>query len=126
VGAAQKLPADLGATLLAASREAFTAGLQVTAGISALVAVGMAVVATVMLRGVPTTSEAAAAAAAEPPAVPVEARRVGRPEEPEPVQLIRTGGGCVACPGDHGKPTGPLPRLRRPGTGPGDPDAGAA
>ena len=122
-GVAQRLPADLGAALLDASREAFTTGLQVTAGISAVVAVGIAVVATVMLRGVPTTAEAAAA---EPPTVAVEARRVGQLEEPEPVQLIRSGGGCVACPGDHGKPTGPLPRLRRPASTPGDRDTGAA
>ena len=129
VGVAQQLPADLGAALLAASREAFTTGLQVTAGISAVVAVGIAVLATVMLRGVPTTAEAAEAAEAapaEPPAVQVEARRTGQPEEPEPVQLIRTGGGCVACPGDHGKPTGPLPRLRLPGSSPSDRDTGAA
>jgi DHA2 family multidrug resistance protein-like MFS transporter len=119
VGVARRLPADLGAALLAAAREAFTTGLQVTAGISAVVAVGIAVLATVMLRGVPTTSEAAEAAEAEPPPVQAEARRVGQPEEPEPVQLIRTGGGCVACPGEHGKPTGPLPRLRRPGPSPG-------
>ena len=118
VGAAQQLPADLGAALLTASREAFTNGLQVTAGISAVVAVGMAVLATVVLRGVPTTSEAAEAAPAEPPPTQAEARRAGQPDEPEPVQLIRTGGGCVACPGDHGKPTGPLPRLRLPGSSP--------
>jgi MFS transporter, DHA2 family, multidrug resistance protein len=120
VSVAQQLPADLGAALLAAAREAFTTGLQVTAGISAVVAVGIAVVATVMLRDVPTTTEAAEAADAEPPTVQVEATRVGQPEEPEPVQLIRSGGGCIACPGDQGNPTGPLPRLRRPGTSPGD------
>jgi DHA2 family multidrug resistance protein-like MFS transporter len=129
VGVAQQLPAGLGAALVAAARDAFTTGLQVTAGISAVVAVGIAVLATVMLRGVPTTAEAAEgaeAAPAEPPAVQVEARRVGQPEEPESVQLIRTGGGCVACPGDQGKPTGPLPRLRLPGPSRGDPGAGAA
>jgi len=126
VGAAQQLPADLGGALLAAAREAFTTGLQVTAGISAVVAVGIAVLATVMLRGVPTTAEAAEAGPAEPSAVEVEARRVGQPEEPEPIQLIRSGGGCVACPGDHGKPTGPLPRLRLPGSSPDDRGAGAA
>jgi hypothetical protein len=118
VAAAQRLPPDLGAAVLAASREAFTIGLQVTAGISAVVAVGIAVLATVVLRGVPTTSEAAEAASAGPSAVQVEARPVREPEASEPVQLIRTGGGCVACPGDHGKPTGPLPRLRRPDSSP--------
>jgi MFS transporter, DHA2 family, multidrug resistance protein len=126
VGVAQRLPDGLGVALLAAAREAFTTGLQVTAGISAAVAAGTAVLATVMLRGVPTTAEAAEATPAEPPAVQVEARRVGQRDEPEPVQLIRTGGGCVACPGDHGKPTGPLPRLRLPGSSPGDRGTGAA
>jgi hypothetical protein len=88
----------------------------VTAGISAVVAVGIAVVATVMLRGVPTTAEAGMAG----PAAEVEPRRAGQPEEP--VQLIRSGGGCVACPGEHGPPAGQRPRFRRP-----DPsDRGAA
>jgi MFS transporter, DHA2 family, multidrug resistance protein len=119
VGVAQQLPAGVGAALLAAARESFTTGLQVTAGISAVVAVGIAVVATVMLRGVPTTAEAAEAGTAGP-AAEVEPRRAGQPEEP--VQLIRSGGGCVACPGEHGPPAGQRPRFRRP-----DPsDRGAA
>jgi MFS transporter, DHA2 family, multidrug resistance protein len=119
VGVAQQLPAGVGAALLAAARESFTTGLQVTAGISAVVAVGIAVVATVMLRGVPTTAEAAEAGTAGP-AAEVEPRRAGQAEEP--VQLIRSGGGCVACPGEHGPPAGQRPRFRRP-----DPsDRGAA
>src|SRR4029453_3046116 len=126
VGVAQRLPAGLGAELLAAAREAFTTGLQVTAGISAVVAVGIAVLGTLLLRRVPTTREAGGAGPTGPPAGEVEAMRVAQPEEPEPVQLIRTGGGCVACPGDQAKPTGPLPRLRRPGSSPGDRGAGAA
>ena len=136
VAVAQQLPAGLAAALLAASREAFTTGLQVTAGISAVVAVGIAVLATVTLRHVPATSEAepaepseptaaqmGPAGAAEPEPVP---RRTGRPEEPEPVQLIRSGGGCVACPGEQGPSSGQLPRLRRPGSSTGDRGAGAA
>jgi hypothetical protein len=97
----------------------------VTAGISAVVAVGIAVVATVMLRGVPTTAEAAEAGTAGPAeasAAEVEARRAGQPEEP--VQLIRSGGGCVACPGEHGPSAGQRPRFRRPD--PSDRGAGAA
>jgi hypothetical protein len=43
VGVAHQLPADVGAALLAAAREAFTQGLQVTAASSAAVAVGIAV-----------------------------------------------------------------------------------
>jgi DHA2 family multidrug resistance protein-like MFS transporter len=114
VGVAQQLPAGVGAALLAAARESFTTGLQVTAGISAVVAVGIAVVATVMLRGVPTTAEAAEAGAGRPAgtsAAEVESRRAGPPEEP--VQLIRSGGGCVACPGEHGPSAGQRPRVRR-------------
>jgi MFS transporter, DHA2 family, multidrug resistance protein len=119
--AARQLPADAGAALLAASREAFTTGLQVTAGISAVVAVGIAVLATVMLREVPPTAEAEPA---EQPAAAVEPRRAAQPEEP--VQLIRSGGGCVACPGEGGSSGGQLPRLRRPGRSPSDRGAGAA
>ena len=104
---AERLPADIGAALLAASREAFTAGLQVTAGISAVVAIGIAVLAAAMLRDVPTTAQAAGPA--EQPAVAVEPERAAQPEES--VQLIRSGGGCVACPGEHGPSTGQLPRL---------------
>jgi DHA2 family multidrug resistance protein-like MFS transporter len=93
VGVAHQLPADVGAALLATAREAFTMGLQVTAAISAAVAVGIAVLATVLLRGVRGTSQAAPA---EQPAIATEPDTVTHPEEP--VQLIRTGGGCVACP----------------------------
>jgi MFS transporter, DHA2 family, multidrug resistance protein len=121
VAVAQQLPAEAGAALLAASRQAFTTGLQVTAGISAVVAVGIAVLATVMLREVPPTAEAEPA---EQPAAAVEPRRAAQPEEP--VQLIRSGGGCVACPGEGGSSGGQLPRLRRPGRSPSDRGAGAA
>jgi hypothetical protein len=93
----------------------------VTAGISAVVAVGIAVLATVMLREVPPTAEAEPA---EQPAAAVEPRRAAQPEEP--VQLIRSGGGCVACPGEGGSSGGQLPRLRRPGRSPSDRGAGAA
>jgi DHA2 family multidrug resistance protein-like MFS transporter len=128
VGVAHQLPAGVGAALLAAAREAFTTGLQVTAGISAVVALGIAVLATVMLRGVPTTAEAGpaepAAAEVEPAAAAAEPRRVAQPEEP--VQLIRTGGGCVACPSEHGPSSGQRPRFRRPDPSPSDRGAGAA
>src|SRR5918995_4958359 len=53
VGVAARLPEDLGAELLVAAREAFVLGLQLTAGLSAAVAVGFAVLATVLLRDVP-------------------------------------------------------------------------
>ena len=108
VGVAQQLPTDVGAALLAAAREAFTTGLRVTAGISAVVALGIAVLASVTLRDVPKTAQAEPAE----PAAAAEPEPVTQPQERR--QLVRTGGGCVACPGEHGKPSGELPQLRRP------------
>jgi MFS transporter, DHA2 family, multidrug resistance protein len=97
VGVATQLPAETGAALLAAARDAFTFGLQLTAGLSAVVAAGTAVAATVLLRAVPVTAQAEPAE--QPPA----------PAEPAPTsfedsfQLIRSGSGCMACPpGDRG------------------------
>src|SRR6266508_4167199 len=103
VGVAHQLPPGVGAALLAAARQAFTMGLQVTAGLSAAVAVGIAVLATVVLRGVRGASQAALAgqpaAATGPDTV---AQHAGPVPPKEAVQLTRTGGGCVACPGEHG------------------------
>jgi len=93
VGVAHQLPDGVGAALLGAAREAFTMGLQVTAAISAVVAVGIAVLATFLLRGVRASSQAEPA---EQPATATEPGTAPQPEEA--VQLIRTGGGCVACP----------------------------
>jgi DHA2 family multidrug resistance protein-like MFS transporter len=97
VGVAARLPDGVGTTLLVAAREAFTLGLQLTAVLSAAVAVGIAVLATVLLRAVPAGSQAAPV---EQPATVTEPVAVAQPEEA--VQLIRSGGGCVACPGEHG------------------------
>ncbi len=95
VGAAHQLPAGAGAALLAAARQAFTTGLQVTAVISAAVAAGIAVLATVLLRGVRGTSQAAPA---QQPATATRHGTAAQPSEPGPpreaIQLIRTGGGC--------------------------------
>jgi DHA2 family multidrug resistance protein-like MFS transporter len=93
VGVAHQLPDELGAALLGAARAAFTMGLQVTAAISAVVAVGIAVLATFLLRGVRASSQAEPA---EQPATATQPDTQAQPEEA--VQLIRTGGGCVACP----------------------------
>jgi hypothetical protein len=97
VGMATQLPAETGAALLTAARDAFTFGLQLTAGLSAVVAAAMAVAATILLRDVPVTAQADPTE--QPPA----------PAEPAPTsfedsfQLIRSGSGCVACPpGDRG------------------------
>ncbi len=98
VGVAAQLPADIGTALLASARDAFTTGLQVTAAISAAVAVGIAVLATVGLRSVRGASEVAPGGQ---PAVATQPAPIAEAEEP--VQLVRSGGGCVACP-----PGGPM------------------
>jgi DHA2 family multidrug resistance protein-like MFS transporter len=100
VGVAGQLPEGVGGALLASARQAFTHGLQLTAGLSAAVAVGVAVLATVGLRGVP-----AGAQAGEQPAPAPEPAAVAQPEpepQPEPaIQVIRAGSGCLACPGER-------------------------
>jgi DHA2 family multidrug resistance protein-like MFS transporter len=57
VAAAGQLPDRLGAPLLDAAREAFVHGLQVTAVISAVIAMSLAILVTVLLRQVRTGSE---------------------------------------------------------------------
>jgi DHA2 family multidrug resistance protein-like MFS transporter len=110
MGVATQLPGQPGALLVDAAREAFTQGMQLTVTLSAAVAVGVAVMATVLLRAVPAGAEAelaqppapepAADLAAEP-----ELEVVARPEpepQPEPaMQIIRSGSGCLACPGER-------------------------
>lgn len=77
------LPGGLhGAALLAAARQAFTVGLLVTLIISAAVAVGIAVLATVLLRGVPGTSEAAPPASRPSPPGRTRSLSPGSPSRP--------------------------------------------
>src|SRR5512132_4201457 len=64
VGVAAQLPDAVGTALLDAAREAFVLGLQLTAGLSAVIAVGVAVMATILLRAVPASAQAEPA---EPP-----------------------------------------------------------
>jgi MFS transporter, DHA2 family, multidrug resistance protein len=104
VGVVARLPEDVGADLLAVAREAFVQGLQLTAGLSAAVAVGFAVLATVLLRDVPARSQAAPG---EPPAAAPQPAPVAQPEEG--VQLIRSGSGCLACPGERRPADGQTP-----------------
>jgi hypothetical protein len=95
VGVAAQLPGAAGAALLDAAQEAFVQGMQLTVTLSAVVAIGIAVMATVLLRAVPV---AAQAEAGEQPAAPPEPE-VAQPEE-QPIQIIRVGSGCMACPGE--------------------------
>jgi DHA2 family multidrug resistance protein-like MFS transporter len=57
VAVADQLPSSLAAELLDGARDAFTQGLQVTAGVSAVVAAATAVLVLVLLRRVPAGSE---------------------------------------------------------------------
>ena len=99
MAAAAQLPAELGAALVDAAQQAFVRGMQLAVTLSAAVAVGVAVMATVLLRAVPAGAEAEAAEQPAPEPVPV-----AQPEpEPEPaIQIIRVGSGCMACPPGEG------------------------
>jgi DHA2 family multidrug resistance protein-like MFS transporter len=55
---ARQLPDGLGVVLLEVARGAFVQGMQVTSAISAVVAIGIAILALVMLRHVPPSSQA--------------------------------------------------------------------
>jgi hypothetical protein len=96
VGVAARLPGAAGAAVLDAAREAFLHGMQLTVTLSAVAAVGIAVMATVLLRSVPV---AAQAEAGEQPPAPPEPQVATQPEE-QPIQIIRVGSGCMACPGE--------------------------
>ncbi len=69
VAVAAELPAELGAAVLSVAREAFVAGMHLTAGIAAVVAVGLALLAVVSLRSQSLGGDdpEAASPASEPP-----------------------------------------------------------
>jgi DHA2 family multidrug resistance protein-like MFS transporter len=96
VGAAARLPGAAGQALQEAAQEAFIRGMQLTVSLSATIAVVVAVMATVLLREVPVIAEAEPGA---PPPTPPEPEAAAQPEEP--VQIIRAGSGCLACPGER-------------------------
>ncbi|MEX1100946.1 MAG: MFS transporter [Actinomycetota bacterium] len=66
VGVADGLPAQLGAQLVESARDAFIQGMRVSTAVAAVVAIGIAVLATVMLRDVPSGAEREAAGNTEP------------------------------------------------------------
>ena len=73
VAVAAELPADLGAVVLDVAREAFVAGMHLTSGIAAVVAVGLAALAVISLRG--------QSLGGDPPEAPAPAPEVrARPE----------------------------------------------
>jgi DHA2 family multidrug resistance protein-like MFS transporter len=57
VGIAEQLPDRVGLALIDVAREAFVQGLHLAAGISALVAIGAAIMVVTVLRGVPERTE---------------------------------------------------------------------
>ena len=57
VGVAAELPGDVGADLLDAARLAFTNGLRVTSAIGAVLSIGVAIVAWILLKGVAARPE---------------------------------------------------------------------
>jgi MFS transporter, DHA2 family, multidrug resistance protein len=77
VAVAAELPDQLGAAVLATAREAFVRGMQLSSAIAAVVAVGLAVLALVMLRHRPAAS---AEAHADTKVVTASAARGGQPE----------------------------------------------
>jgi DHA2 family multidrug resistance protein-like MFS transporter len=101
VGVAAHLPSSAGLALLDAAQQAFVRGMQLTVSLSATVAVVVAVMATILLRAVPVPAQAEAG---QQPAAPPEPEVVAQPKE-QPVQIIRAGSGCMACPGER-QPTG--------------------
>jgi MFS transporter, DHA2 family, multidrug resistance protein len=96
VGVAAQLPDEAGAALLDAAREAFIQGMQLAVTLSAVVAACAALLATLLLRAVSTPEPAQTG---EQPATPPESEVVTEPEEP--MQIIRVGSGCLACPGER-------------------------
>ena len=95
-GVAAQLPGDTGPALLDAAREAFIQGMHLTVTVSAAAAACIAVLATVLLRAVPTPPQAEVG---KHPATPPQPEAETEPEEP--IQIIRAGSGCLACPGER-------------------------
>jgi DHA2 family multidrug resistance protein-like MFS transporter len=101
VGVAARLPASAGVALVDAAREAFARGMQLTVSLSATVAVVVAVMATILLREVPVPAEAEHG---EQPPAPPQPQVAVQPQE-QPIQIIRVGSGCMACPPGERQPT---------------------
>jgi DHA2 family multidrug resistance protein-like MFS transporter len=96
VGVAARLPASAGVALVDAAREAFARGMQLSVALSATVAVVVAVMATILLREVPVIAEAEEGE--QPPAPPQPQPEVAVQPQEQPIQIIRVGAGCMACP----------------------------
>jgi DHA2 family multidrug resistance protein-like MFS transporter len=91
---ADRLPDALGSVVVDAAREAFVAGVQLTAAISAVVAIAVAVLSVVVLRGHSTPTADADAEATEPDPSAPEAETADEPiADTVPAQLAE--GACV-------------------------------
>ena len=82
VAVARQLPDGLGVVLLEVARDAFVQGMQLTSAISAVVAIGIAILAVVMLRHVPPSSESPDQAGPHGEEQTEEARLTAPAEEP--------------------------------------------
>ena len=85
-GVAEQLPAQLGGAVLEVARHAFVAGMQLTTAIAAVVAVGVAVLAVVMLRNVRSGPESGA-----------DPESGGTDAEPLRRDIIKTGAPAPQC-----------------------------
>jgi MFS transporter, DHA2 family, multidrug resistance protein len=79
VGVASELPSQLGATVIAVAQDAFVSGMQAAATISAIVAVGVAILALIALRDIAYDPDAASDATAESQATDLEHVRGAQP-----------------------------------------------
>ena len=80
VAVAQGLPGELGTAVIGVARDAFVQGMQVASTISAVLAVGVAILAVVMLRNVGSGEDREAAAEADAGNDPATDRTSHRPE----------------------------------------------
>src|SRR5262249_48794328 len=92
-GVAAQLPGDTRRAPRAAAREGLSQGLQFPVALTAAAAACIAVLATAVPRAVPAPAQAGAG---KQPATPPRSEVI---TEGEPVQVIRAGSGCLACPG---------------------------
>ncbi len=80
VAVARDLPGELGTAVIGVARDAFVQGMQVASTISAVLAVGVAILAVVMLRNVGSGEDREAAADAEAGSVAAPDRKSHQPE----------------------------------------------
>ena len=99
VAVAGQLPGQLGAAVLDIARDAFVQGMQAAATISAVLAVGVAILAVVMLRNVGSGAEREAAADADAEGALEDERRRDRAGAPRSTPFRLAGPGNLSLTG---------------------------